>query len=150
MAGDAVQARRQVGSAFKPFVYGTALEQGWTPSDTLLDAPTGFMGGDGKLSYWPQNYYHKHYGIVTLRRALEQSINVPAVKLWDLVTGKRVIDFAQRFGIRAGTPQFLRAAPGEIVHRVAVRLDGGEHRPPPLCRRMTVLPPGDLDARRVE
>src|SRR6185369_3147814 len=106
------QARRQVGSAFKPFVYGTALEQGWTPSDTLLDAPTAFMGGDGKLSYRPENYYHKHYGIVTLRRALEQSINVPAVKLWDLVTGKRVVDFAQRFGIRSPLPNYPSIALG--------------------------------------
>ncbi len=82
------------GSAFKPFVYGAALEAGWTPSDTLLDAPTYFRGGDGRMSYRPENYYKKHYGIVTLRRALEQSINVPAVKLWDLVGGQRVIDFA--------------------------------------------------------
>ncbi len=94
------QARRQVGSAFKPLVYGAALEAGWTPADTLLDAPTSFLGADGRLSYRPENYYKKHYGIVTLRRALEQSINVPAVKLWDLVGGKRVIDFSQRCGIR--------------------------------------------------
>src|SRR6185436_8516645 len=98
------QARRQVGSAFKPFVYGTALEAGWTPSDTLLDAPTSFLGADGRMSYRPENYYHKHAGIVTLRRALEQSINVPAVKLWDLVGGRRVIDFAQRCGIRTPLP----------------------------------------------
>ena len=47
------QAKRQVGSAFKPFVYGAALEAGWTPSDTLLDAPTSFLGADGRLSYRP-------------------------------------------------------------------------------------------------
>ena len=100
------QARRQVGSAFKPFVYGAALEAGWTPSDTLLDAPTYFLGGDGRMSYRPENYYHKHSGIVTLRRALEQSINVPAVKLWDLVGGRRVIDFSQRCGIRTPLPNY--------------------------------------------
>ena len=44
------QARRQVGSAFKPFVYGSAIVQGWTPADTLLDAPTSFLGADGKLT----------------------------------------------------------------------------------------------------
>jgi penicillin-binding protein 1A len=138
------QARRQVGSAFKPFVYGTALEQGWTPSDTLLDAPTGFMGGDGKLSYWPQNYYHKHYGIVTLRRALEQSINVPAVKLWDLVTGKRVIDFAQRFGIRSPLPNYpsiaLGAAdivPMEMAAAYATIANQGTHIEPHLIDKIT-------------
>lgn len=100
------QARRQVGSAFKPLVYGAALEAGWTPSDTLLDAPTYFRGGDGRMSYRPENYYKKHYGIVTLRRALEQSINVPAVKLWDLVGGRRVIEFSQRCGIRTKLPNY--------------------------------------------
>ena len=97
------QAHRQVGSAFKPFVYGAAIEQGWTPADTLLDAPTSFIGAD-ELHYRPQNYYHKHYGIVTLRRALEQSINVPAVKLFELVGGKRVIDFAHRAACRRRCP----------------------------------------------
>jgi penicillin-binding protein 1A len=106
------QARRQVGSSFKPFVYGAAIEAGWTPSDTLLDAPTSFIGADGKLSYRPENYYHKHYGIVTLRRALEQSINVPAVKLFELVGGKRVVDFAHRAGIQTPLPAWPSVALG--------------------------------------
>ncbi len=106
------QARRQVGSAFKPFVYGAALEAGWTPADTLLDAPTSFIGADGKLSYRPENYYHKHYGIVTLRRALEQSINVPAVKLFELVGGKRVVDFAHRAGVQDPIPTWPSVALG--------------------------------------
>jgi penicillin-binding protein 1A len=108
----ATQARRQVGSAFKPFVYGAALEAGWTPADTLLDAPTSFIGADGKLSYRPENYYHKHYGIVTLRRALEQSINVPAVKLFELVGGKRVVDFAHRAGVQDPIPTWPSVALG--------------------------------------
>ncbi len=106
------QARRQVGSSFKPFVYGAAIEGGWTPSDTLLDAPTSFIGADGRLSYRPENYYHKHYGIVTLRRALEQSINVPAVKLFELVGGKRVIDFAHRAGVQTPLPTWPSVALG--------------------------------------
>ncbi|HVR95841.1 MAG TPA: PBP1A family penicillin-binding protein [Thermoanaerobaculia bacterium] len=106
------QAKRQVGSAFKPFVYGAALEAGWTPSDTLLDAPTYFRGADGRMSYRPENYYKKHYGIVTLRRALEQSINVPAVKLFDVVGGKRVVDFARRCGINTPLPTYPSIALG--------------------------------------
>jgi penicillin-binding protein 1A len=138
------QARRQVGSAFKVFVYGTALEQGWTPSDTLLDAPTSFLGGDGRLSYRPENYYHKHYGIVTLRRALEQSINVPAVKLWDLVSGKRVIDFSQRCGIRSPLPNYpsiaLGAAdliPMELAAAYATIANQGTHIEPHLIEKIT-------------
>ncbi len=137
------QARRQVGSAFKPFVYGTALEAGWTPSDTLLDAPTAFLGADGRMSYRPENYYHKHAGIVTLRRALEQSINVPAVKLWDLVGGRRVIDFAQRCGIRTPLPNYPSIALGaadlvpiELAAAYATIANQGVHVEPHLIRRI--------------
>jgi penicillin-binding protein 1A len=138
------QARRQVGSAFKPLVYGAALEAGWTPSDTLLDAPTYFRGGDGRMSYRPENYYKKHYGIVTLRRALEQSINVPAVKLWDLVGGRRVIDFAQRCGIRTRLPNYpsisLGAAdliPMELAAAFATIANQGVYIEPKLIERIT-------------
>ncbi len=138
------QARRQVGSAFKPLVYGAALEAGWTPSDTLLDAPTYFRGGDGRMSYRPENYYKKHSGIVTLRRALEQSINVPAVKLWDLVGGRKVIDFAQRCGIRTKLPNYpsisLGAAdliPMELAAAYATIANQGVYMEPKLMERIT-------------
>ena len=138
------QAKRQVGSAFKPFVYGAALEAGWTPSDTLLDAPTSFLGGDGRMSYRPENYYKKHSGIVTLRRALEQSINVPAVKLWDLVGGRKVIDFAQRCGIRTPLPNYpsisLGAAdltPLELAAAYATIANQGVHVEPHLIKKIT-------------
>jgi penicillin-binding protein 1A len=138
------QAHRQVGSAFKVFVYGTALEQGWTPSDTLLDAPTSFIGADGKLSYHPENYYHKHYGIVTLRRAFEQSINVPAVKLWDLVTGNRVIDFATRCGIRSPLQNYPSIALGaadlvplEMASAFATIANLGTHIEPHLIDKVS-------------
>ncbi|HXU44471.1 MAG TPA: PBP1A family penicillin-binding protein [Thermoanaerobaculia bacterium] len=106
------QAKRQVGSAFKPFVYGSALESGWTAADTLLDAPTSFKGADGRLSYSPQNYYRKYYGIVTLRRALELSINVATVKLMDLVGVQRTMDFARRAGIESPLPPYPSLALG--------------------------------------
>jgi len=137
-------AHRQVGSAFKIFVYGAALEQGWTPADTLLDAPTSFIGADGRLSYRPENYYHKHYGIVTLRRALEQSINVPAVKMWDLVGGRRVLDFAGRCGIRTPMPNYpsiaLGAAdlvPMELAAAFATVGNQGTHVEPHLIEKIT-------------
>jgi penicillin-binding protein 1A len=108
----ASQAKRQVGSAFKPFVYGAALEAGYTPADTLFDAPTGFPGGDGRLSYRPRNYTRSFRGILTLRRALQQSVNVPAVKLIDMVGVQRVIALARRFGIRSELPPYPSLALG--------------------------------------
>ncbi|HKI85439.1 MAG TPA: transglycosylase domain-containing protein, partial [Thermoanaerobaculia bacterium] len=87
----AIQAHRQVGSAFKPFVYGAAIESGFTPADTLFDGPVVFPNADNQLVYSPRNFYRKYYGIVTLRRALEESINVTSVKLLDLVGAHRVI-----------------------------------------------------------
>jgi penicillin-binding protein 1A len=138
------QARRQVGSSFKPFVYGAALEAGWTPADTLLDAPTSFIGADGKLSYRPENYYHKHAGIVTLRRALEQSINVPAVKLMQLVGGKRVVDFAHRLGVQTPLPTWPSVALGsadlvplEVAAAYATIANRGTYIKPYLVERVT-------------
>jgi penicillin-binding protein 1A len=137
------QAKRQVGSAFKPFVFGAALEAGWTPSDTLLDAPTSFRGGDGRMSYRPENYYKKHYGIVTLRRALEQSINVPAVKLFDVVGGKRVVDFARRCGINTPLPTWPSIALGaadltplELAAAFATIANRGTHIAPYMIERV--------------
>jgi penicillin-binding protein 1A len=108
----ATQAERQVGSAFKPFVYGTALEAGFTPADRIFDAPAVFVGADGLLSYSPRNYYRRYSGIVTLRWALEHSVNVPAVKLLDLVGVRRVVDFARRCGITSELPPYPSLALG--------------------------------------
>jgi len=106
------QAHRQVGSAFKPFVYGAALEMGFTPADTVFDAPTAFLGADAQLSYVPRNYYRQYYGILTLRRALELSINVASVKLLDMIGVDRVIDFARRCGIESDLPPYPSLALG--------------------------------------
>jgi len=106
------QAQRQVGSAFKPFVYGAALERGYSPSDTLFDAPAVFTGADGLKSYSPRNYYRKYYGIITLRRALEHSVNVTAVKLLDLIGANQVVDFAHRLGLKTQLPPYPSLALG--------------------------------------
>lgn len=128
----ATQARRQVGSAFKPFVYGAALESGFTPADTVFDAPTAFRGADGPESYRPRNYTRRHHGIITLRRALEQSVNVPAVKLLDMVGVERVIDFARRCGIDGDLPRYpsialgsADLAPLELAHAYATIANQG-------------------------
>jgi penicillin-binding protein 1A len=96
----AVQALRQAGSTFKPFVYLTALEAGYTPSDTIFDGPIAIVIDPRQPAYRPMNYDKKFRGIVTLRRALEHSINVPTVRLAQLVGLSHVIEAAQRLGIR--------------------------------------------------
>ncbi|MEO8275995.1 MAG: PBP1A family penicillin-binding protein [Thermoanaerobaculia bacterium] len=106
------QAKRQVGSAFKPFVFGAALENGFTPADTLFDAPTLFLGADGLASYSPRNYYRRYYGLLTLRRALELSVNVTSVKLMDMIGANRAIDFARRCGITDPLPPYPSLALG--------------------------------------
>lgn len=104
------QAHRQVGSAFKPFVYGVALEQGYTPADTIFDGPAVFKVGTE--SYSPRNYYRKFYGIITLRKALELSVNVAAVKLMMLVGIDNTIDLARRCGISTDLPPYPSLALG--------------------------------------
>ena len=106
------QARRQVGSAMKPFVFGAALEIGFTAADTLFDGPVVFVGADNTESYSPRNYYRRYDGIMTLRHALELSVNVPAVKLLDMVGVERVVDFARRCGLRSELPPYPSLALG--------------------------------------
>lgn len=108
----ATQARRQVGSAFKPFVFGAAFESGFSPADTLFDAPVAFAGADGLPTYSPRNYYRRYHGILTLRRALELSVNVASVKLLDLVGVDRVVDFARRCGVTSPLPPYPSLALG--------------------------------------
>ncbi len=108
----ATQARRQTGSAFKPFVYGAAIESGYTPADTIFDGPAVFPGASNELTYSPRNFYREYHGISTLRRALEESYNVTAVKLQDLIGGDRVIDFAQRCGVQADLQPYASLALG--------------------------------------
>lgn len=108
----ATQAKRQPGSAFKPFVFGAGFEVGYTPADTLFDAPVVFEA-PGSPPYSPRNFYRTQYeGILTLRSAMEKSINVTSVKLLDLVGVDAVIDFARRCAIRSPLPRVHSLALG--------------------------------------
>jgi penicillin-binding protein 1A len=106
----ATQALRQVGSSFKPYVYATVIDGGASPDDTILDEPVTFETASGPYS--PHNYDEKFEGIITLRRALAQSRNIPALKLANKVGIKTVIDYAGRFGITAKLPPYLPVALG--------------------------------------
>src|SRR6266516_5011994 len=106
----ATQALRQVGSSFKPYAYTAAIDQGANPDDTVLDVPVTFQTPSGP--YIPHNYDEKSEGVITLRRALAQSLNIPALKLADGLGIKSVIDYAHRFGITSNIPPYLPVALG--------------------------------------
>jgi penicillin-binding protein 1A len=107
----ATQARRQPGSAFKPFVYTAAMDNGFRPTDIVVDEPVSFPGADGKL-YQPGNYDRTFRGPVTLRYALQMSINVPAIKVLRKVGTSLVASYARRMGIKSPLGQNLSLALG--------------------------------------
>ncbi len=106
----ATQALRQVGSSFKPYVYTAAIDQGARPDDTVLDAPVTFQTASGPYS--PHNFDNKYEGTITLRRALAQSRNIPALKLADRTGILTVEDYARKFGITSTLPPYLPVALG--------------------------------------
>jgi penicillin-binding protein 1A len=108
----ATQARRQVGSLFKPFVYTAAIDRGYTPTSVILDEPVTYDPGPGQPPYSPKNYDGKYEGSVTLRHALEDSRNIPAVRMMEALTPRQVINYAQRFGLQGKLEPYLSLALG--------------------------------------
>src|ERR1700757_3107583 len=108
----ATQALRQVGSSFKPYVYTAAIDLGADPEETVLDGPTTFLTASGPYS--PHNYDGKFEGVITLRRALAASRNIPAVKMAQRFGIKTVIGYARRFGIKERIPPYLPVALGAV------------------------------------
>ncbi|GIW43577.1 MAG: penicillin-binding protein 1A [Candidatus Binatia bacterium] len=106
----ATQARRQPGSAFKPFVYAAALDDRYTPASIILDAPIAFP--DNRGVWAPQNYENRFFGPTTLRDALTFSRNVPTVKLAQEIGLKRLVPFVRSLGIRSPLPPNLSIALG--------------------------------------
>ena len=108
----ATQARRQLGSTFKPIVYTTAIDRGFTPVSIFIDEPVSFEVRPDQPPYEPMNYDRTFAGPVTLRRALEQSRNIPAVKAMLEVGPQQVVDYAARFGLRGNFQPYLSLALG--------------------------------------
>jgi penicillin-binding protein 1A len=108
----ATQAMRQVGSSFKPIVYTAAIDRGYTARSVLLDTPVSYPGGPGQPAYEPKNYDRKFEGDVTLRTALENSRNVPTIRLMEALGPAEVIAFARRFGLTSPLPPYLPIAIG--------------------------------------
>jgi penicillin-binding protein 1A len=138
----AVQSLRQTGSAFKPFVYGAAFENGFTPADTIVDAPVSIRVGN--QIYSPRNYDGRFSGVTTMQRALDLSINIPAVKTYLMVGGKNVIDFVRRTGVTAPLQQYPSLALGaagisplELTAAFNVFANQGVYVKPRMIRKIT-------------
>lgn len=114
----ALQALRQPGSAFKPIIYAAALEHGYGASDILDDSP--FVITVNRNKYWaPENFTHTYQGPVTLRRVLEQSLNVPTVRLVNKIGTDEIIQYARKLGIRSHLTQYLPLALGSSAVTLA-------------------------------
>ena len=106
------QAYRQPGSSFKPFVYAAALDNGYTPSTIVMDAPLEVEQGRNQQAWNPQNYSGKYYGPQTLRFGIEHSRNVMTVRLAQDVGMPLVQEYSRRFGIYDKMPPYLSFALG--------------------------------------
>jgi penicillin-binding protein 1A len=95
----ATQALRQPGSAFKPFIYALALENGYTPSTLILDAPLVLEQGYDLKMWKPENYGKKFYGPSTLRMGLEKSRNLMTVRIAQDLGLKKIVNFSEQLGI---------------------------------------------------
>jgi len=108
----ATQANRQPGSAFKPFVYAAALENGFTPSTLVLDAPFVMDQGEGLKTWKPENYGKKFYGPSTLRTGLEKSRNLMTVRVAQEVGFDQILKITNSFGIYNDVPELLSVSLG--------------------------------------
>ena len=135
----ATQAMRQPGSAFKPFVYLTALEKGFTPATLILDAP--FVIEDRPGHFWsPKNYSNEYYGPTPLRVGIEKSRNLMTVRLADFVGMDAITETAERFGIVKKMPPHLSNALGaaettlfNMTTAYAMLLNGGKKTDANIC-----------------
>lgn len=114
----ATQALRQPGSAFKPFVYLAALEEGFTPSTLVLDAPFVIDQGPGLPKWKPKNYSGQYIGRATLRTGIEKSQNLMTVRLAQAVGMDKIAEVAEAFGVVDTLPHNLSSSLGSEVTTV--------------------------------
>jgi penicillin-binding protein 1A len=139
----ATQALRQPGSSFKPFVYAAALDNGYTPSTLILDAPIEIDQGPGLGVWTPENYERNFYGPSTLRFGIEHSRNVMTVRLAQDIGMPLIAEYAKRFGIYDNLPPYLSFALGagettllRMVTAYAMIDNGGRRIKPTLIDRI--------------
>jgi len=139
----ATQALRQPGSSFKPLVYAAAIDNGYTPSTIVLDAPLEIDMGPGSGIWKPENYGGKFFGPSTLRFGLEQSRNVMTVRLAQDVGMPLIAEYAKRFGVYDNLPPYLSYALGagettvlRMVTAYSMLDNGGRRVKPTLIDRI--------------
>ncbi len=139
----ATQAYRQTGSTFKPFVYLTALELGYSPTDLILDAPFVLDQGEGLPKWKPVNFSKKFYGLMTLRRGVELSKNLMTVRLAQDIGMDKIVDMSKRMGVNDHLAPYLSSSLGAADTRVinmvaayAVIVNGGKKVPPYMIERI--------------
>jgi len=140
------QAKRQPGSAFKPIIYLAALEEGLKPNSMLRDAPVSFTNPWSKQVWSPKNYNNEYRGDVTMRRALELSLNTATVRLLDKIGVENVIDLAKRLHITSNFEPNLSLALGstevmplELALAYATVARGGYYLPPKAVRAISTV-----------
>lgn len=139
----ATQAKRQPGSAFKPFVYSVALDNGFTPSSLILDAPFVIDQGFGMGKWKPRNSTDKFYGPSTLRLGIEKSRNLMTVRLAQTLKMDKIVEVADRFGITKNMPNLLSMALGagettlmKLTAAYGMIVNGGKRIEPTLIDRI--------------
>jgi len=140
----AVQAKRQAGSAFKPIIYASAIDQGYTPATVIVDSPIIYDGTQDYQSWKPRNYEEKFYGPTTLRKALAKSRNVITVKIVQDIGLSSVAEYARRLGIESPLNEDLSMALGsssvallELTKAYAVFGNQGRRVEPIFIKKIT-------------
>jgi len=139
----ATQAKRQPGSSFKPFVYLAGLENGFTPSTMILDAPVEMSQGAGLPTWKPQNYHDDYLGPTTMRVGLEKSRNTMTVRMAQVIGIDKVLEIGKRFGVYDNPPRnfsiVLGAAETTLVklsNAYGMIVNGGKRITPSLIERI--------------
>lgn len=139
----AVQAERQPGSAFKPFVYAAALDNGFTPASLVLDAPFVIDQGDGRGKWKPRNSSNKFYGPSTLRLGIEKSRNLMTVRLAQHLGMPLVMKYGEKFGLGNNMEPTLASSLGasevtllDLTGAYSMLVNGGKKVTPSLIDRI--------------
>ncbi len=139
----ATQALRQTGSAFKPIVYLAALDNGYSPTDLILDAPFVLDQGPGLPKWKPVNYSKRFYGLMTLRQGIEKSRNLMTVRLAQDVGMDKVAAYAKKMGVNDNLPPLLSMSLGagetrliNMASAYGIMVNGGKQVSPYLIERI--------------
>ena len=135
----AMQAKRQPGSAFKPIVYLAALNEGYSPSTLILDAPYVVDQGPGLPKWKPSNYTDEFYGLTTMRTGIEKSRNLMTVRLANRLGMEKILNMANKFEINEGLDTNLSISLGsgvvtlkKLTNAYAIIANGGKKIDPKL------------------